>query len=107
MGSVRLLVSLHAKLLVLLQTKNARTTNKKTIILSKIFLYKAGLVSPKILAFIKSLSATYKARYNISAARVNTQIQNMKKVNTGKTIKQTDTKKMGWRDLILHKRGEL
>ena len=91
----------------LYENQNIEDHDKKTIILSKIFLYKAGLVSPKILAFIKSLSATYKARYNISAARVNTQIQNMKKVNTGKTIKQTDTKKMGWRDLILHKRGEL
>ena len=87
--------------------QNIEDHDKKTIILSKIFLYKAGLISPKILAFIKSLSATYKARYNISAARVNTQIQNMKKVNTGKTIKPQDPKKMGWRELILHKRGEL
>ena len=87
--------------------QNIEDHDKKTIILSKIFLYKAGLTSPKILAFIKSLSATYKARYNISAARVNTQIQNMKKVNAGKTIKPQDPKQMGWRDLILHKRGEL
>lgn len=91
----------------LYEKQNIEDHDKKTIILSKIFLYKAGLVSPKILAFIKSLSATYKARYNISAARVNTQIQNIKKLNTGKVIKPKDTKTMGWRDLILHKRGEL
>ena len=81
--------------------------DKKTIILGKIFLYKAGLVSPKILAFIKSLSARYKGRYNISAARVNTQIQQMKKVNPGKAIKKAKPQEMGWRELILHKRGEL
>ena len=91
----------------LYEKQNIEDHDKKTIILSKIFLYKAGLSSPKILAFIKSLSATYKSRYNISAARVNTQIQNLKKVNMGKTIKQKDTKQMNWRDLILHKRGEL
>ena len=87
--------------------QNIEDHDKKTIILGKIFLYKAGLVSPKILAFIKSLSATYKARYNISAARVNTQIQQLKGVNTGKAIKPQSPKQMGWRDLILHKRGEL
>lgn len=91
----------------LYEKQNIEDHDKKTIILSKIFLYKAGLVSPKILAFIKSLSATYKSRYNISAARVNTQIQNIKKVNTGKTIKQKESSQMNWRDLILHKRGEI
>ena len=70
-------------------------------------MYKAGLVSPKILQFIKSLSSTYKLRYNISQARVNVQIQEQKKVMTGKSIKKTKTEDLGWRDLILRKRGEL
>ena len=87
--------------------QNIEDHDKKTIILSKIFLYKAGLVSPKILAFIKSLSATYKARYNISAAYVNSQIQDSKKICTGKSIKVENAPKTNWRDLILHKRGEL
>lgn len=87
--------------------QNIEDHDKKTVILSKIFLYKAGLSSPKILAFIKSLSATYKARYNISSALVNTQIQQSKKVCTGKTVKNTSKTALNWRDLILRKRGEL
>ena len=81
--------------------------DKKTILLGKIFLYKAGLVSPKILQFIKSLSSTYKLRYNISQARVNVQIQEQKKIMAGKSIKKTKTEDLGWRELILRKRGEL
>ena len=81
--------------------------DKKTLLLGKIFLYKAGLVSPKILQFIKSLSSTYKLRYNISQARVNVQINEQKKIKTGKSIKKTKTEDLGWRELILRKRGEL
>ena len=80
--------------------------DKKTIMLGKIFLYKAGLVSPKILAFIKSLSSTYKSRYNISSARINTQLQELKGIKVYKPIKKKN-KDLTWRDLILHKRGEL
>lgn len=87
--------------------QNIEDHDKKTIILSKIFLYKAGLISPKILAFIKSLSATYKARYNISANLVNAQIQENKKICSRKSIKTSSPQKTNWRDLILHKRGEL
>jgi len=83
--------------------------DKKTVMLGKIFLYKAGLYSPKILTFIKGLSTTYKSRYNISNSRVNTQLLEYKKVkpvkyNFQKKKKTTD---MTYRDLIFHKRGEL
>ena len=83
--------------------------DKKTVVLGKIFLYKAGLVSPKILTFIKMLSSTYKAKYNISQARVNTQIAEYK---TKKPVKYAFQKKkktteMTWKELLIHKRGEL
>ena len=81
--------------------------NKKAIQLGKIFLYKAGLVSPKILAFIKALSATYKARYNISAARVEAQLQKLQTSEKSVKIKPLQNMNVGWRELILHKRGEL
>ena len=88
-------------------TQSLDSYDKKTIILGKIFLYKAGLTSQKILMFIKSLSATYKARYNISQARVNVQLQKFKKANPVKKVKALPKQQMGWRELILHKRGEL
>lgn len=80
--------------------------DKKTIILGKIFLYKAGLCSPKILAFIKSLSSTYKAKYNISQARLLSQMEECEPV---KVKKKKDNKKeiKTWRELVLRKRGEL
>ncbi len=81
--------------------------DKKTILLGKIFLYKAGLVSPKILQFVKALSPTYKMRYNISLDRIQTQLQEMKKVKTGKSIKKVKTKDLGWKELLLRKRGEI
>lgn len=80
--------------------------DKKTIILGKIFLYKAGLVSNKILAFIKSLSATYKSRYNISSARINSQLNEFKNKKIIKYKKPKNTN-LTWRELILKKRGEL
>lgn len=81
--------------------------DKKTLLLGKIFLYKAGLVSPKILSFIKALSPTYKTRYNLSQGRVNAQINELKKIKSGKIIKKPKVTDLGWRDLILKKRGEL
>ena len=84
--------------------------DKKIVILGKIFLYKAGLISPKILTFIKSLSTTYKSRYNLSAALVNKQIVEYKKIKTGNTATtklKTKKENLGWRELIFRKRGEL
>lgn len=80
--------------------------DKKTIILGKIFLYKAGLVSAKILAFVKALSATYKAKYNLSNAKINSQLAEYKNKKVIKYKKPTN-ENLGWRDLILRKRGEL
>lgn len=81
--------------------------DKKVLLLGKIFLYKAGLVSPKILAFIKALSPTYKTRYNISTARLATQTNELKKIKTGKSIKKFKNTDLTYVDLILRKRGEL
>lgn len=83
--------------------------DKKTVILGKIFLYKAGLVSPKILAFIKSLSATYKAKFNISSALVNAQIAQLKKQKVAKilTKEQLYERPDGYEAYILRKRGTL
>ena len=46
--------------------QDIKGVDKTVLTYSKIFLYKAGLVTPKVLSFIKSLSATYKAKFNIS-----------------------------------------
>lgn len=87
--------------------------DKKTILLGKIFLYKAGLISAKTLAFVKALSTTYKARYNISTARVNAQLQeakeNVKKIKTLHKNRIAKEKKINesWKTLIFRKRGEL
>jgi len=82
--------------------------NKKVVILGKIFLYKAGLHSPKILSFIKSLSNTYKAKFNISSALVNKQVQEYKKKKTIKIPSYEDILEDGGKTrigLILRKRG--
>lgn len=82
--------------------------DKKTVVLGKIFLYKAGLVSPKILTFIKALSPTYKIKYNLSMDRVNAEAENMKKQNRFKQrVKKPETKEKGWRELIFKKRGSV
>ena len=87
-------------------TQDTAGLDKKAVILGKIFLYKAGLVSPKILAFIKSLSSMYKAKYNISTARLNTQAEELKDFKVVKYKKQK-TDDLTWRDLIFMKRGEI
>lgn len=74
--------------------------NKKAIILSKIFLYKAGLVSPKVLSFIKTLSATYKSRFNISDSRVRRLIEDNKQVKTFKPKKLK--KDVTWHNIVLN-----
>ena len=61
--------------------QEVKGVNKKVLILSKIFLYKAGLVAPKTLAFIKSLSNTYKAKFNISNSLVTRQLNELFKNN--------------------------
>lgn len=80
--------------------------DKKTVILGKIFLYKAGLVSPKIISFIKSLSNTYKIKYNLSMDRADNDLERLKSNNMFKSVtkKKTDENKT-WRDLVFKKRG--
>ena len=83
-------------------------SDRKIITLGKVFLYKAGLVSPKILLFIKSLSSKYKAKFNISVALLNKQISEYKKKKTIKTPSYTDILEDGGKTrigLILRKRG--
>lgn len=84
--------------------------NKKVVILGKIFLYKAGLRSPKIISFIKSLSATYKAKFNISSALINKQATEIKTKKTFKIPSYADILEDGGKTrigLILRKRGTL
>ena len=84
--------------------------DKKVVVLAKIFLYRAGLVSPKVLTFIKGLSPTYKQTYGISNMRLlrllgeNKQKKN-KHIKTSK--ERSKDENLGWRDLILMRRGEL
>lgn len=84
------------------------TKDRKVIILSKIFLYKAGLVSPRILSFIKSLSSKYKAKFNISSALVNRQLNEFKKKRITKMPTYSDVLEDGGKThigLIIRKRG--
>lgn len=82
--------------------------DKKVVVLAKIFLYKAGLISPKCLAYIKALSPTFKSRYNISNARVNAQIAALKGSKKPSTKqKKVQKKELTYKELILRKRGEL
>ena len=81
--------------------------DKKTLLLGKIFLYKAGLVSPKILQFVKSLSPTYKQRYHLSSSLIAKQICDVKNIKTGKQLKKVKLEDLTYKDLILRKRGEL
>lgn len=78
----------------------------KVVMLGKIFLYKAGLISPKTVSFIKSLSNTNKVKYNISIARLNSQAKQLKlQKETYKSKKQEKPKT--YVDYIIHKRGGL
>lgn len=78
----------------------------KVVMLGKIFLYKAGLISPKTVSFIKSLSNTNKVKYNISIARLNSQAKQFKlQKETYKSKKQEKPKT--YVDYIIHKRGGL
>ena len=81
--------------------------DKKVLLLGKIFLYRAGLVSPKIIAFIKALSPTYKTRYHISQYRLTAQANELKKIKTGKSIKKFKNTDLTYKDYIFRKRGEL
>ena len=78
----------------------------KVVMLGKIFLYKAGLISPKTVSFIKSLPNTNKVKYNISIARLNSQAKQFKlQKETYKSKKQEKPKT--YVDYIIHKRGGL
>jgi len=82
--------------------------SKKVVILGKIFLYKAGLRAPKVLSFIKSLSNTYKARFNISPALITKQVNDMKNKKVAKIPSYADILEDGGKTrlgLILRKRG--
>lgn len=82
--------------------------NKKVIILGKIFLYKAGLRAPKVLSFIKSLSNTYKLKFNISTALINKEVAESKHKKVAKLPSYEDILEDGGKTrigLILRKRG--
>ena len=84
--------------------------NKKVVILGKIFLYKAGLRAPKVLNFIKSLSNTYKLKFNISTALINREITEAKHKKVAKIPTYEDILEDGGKTrlgLILRKRGTL
>jgi len=78
----------------------------KVVMLGKIFLYKAGLVSPKTVSFIKSLSNTNKIKYNISVSKLNTQLKKLKVQKEVSKPKKPEKKKT-YIDYIIHKRGTL
>ena len=80
--------------------------DKKIVLLGKIFLYKAGLVSPKVLQFIKNLSPTYKARYNISESRLKRQNEEFKETKRFKPNKKSAENK-SWHNIILNNTGVL
>lgn len=90
-------------------TQDSAGFDKKTIILGKIFLYKAGLVSIKTLSFIKSLSNTYKSKFNINSALVNKQLSELKKKKVVKPSKPDDIYENpnSYITKILKKRGSL
>ena len=76
----------------------------KVVMLGKIFLYKAGLVSPKTVSFIKSLSNTNKVKYNISIAKLNAQAKQFKLTKDINKPKK-EIKPKTYVDYVLHKRG--
>ena len=84
--------------------------DKKVIVLAKIFLYRAGLISPKVLTFIKGLSPTYKQIYGISNMRLlrllsESKLKKSHKIKTSK--ERSKDENLGWKELILMRRGEL
>ena len=88
--------------------QDASGFDKKVVILGKIFLYKAGLVAPKTLAFVKSLSNTYKAKFNISNALINKQLSEFKKKKTHKISSYSDVLEDGGKTrlgLLLRRRN--
>ena len=88
--------------------QDSKGVDKKIQILAKIFLYKAGLISPKTLAFVKSLSNKYKAKFNISNALLNRQIEALKKQKSVKVPTYADVLEDAGKTrvgLLLRKRG--
>lgn len=88
------------------EKQDASSFKPKVVMLGKIFLYKAGLVSPKTVSFIKSLSSTNKVKYNISMSRLNAQAKQFKLQKESLRPKKPEKPKT-YVDYILHKRGEL
>ena len=90
------------------EIEDAGGFNKKVVMLGKIFLYKAGLRAPKVLAFIKSLSNTYKLKFNISTALINKEVNEAKHKKVAKLPSYEDILEDGGKTrvgLILRKRG--
>jgi len=88
--------------------QDASGFDKKVVVLGKIFLYKAGLVAPKTLAFVKSLSNTYKAKFNISNALINRQMSEFKKKKSHRICNYSEVLEDGGKTrvgLLLRRRG--
>jgi len=78
----------------------------KVVMLGKIFLYKAGLISPKTVSFIKSLSNTNKVKYNISVSKLNAQAKQFK-IQKELSKQKKQEKPKTYIDYIIHKKGGL
>lgn len=91
-------------------TQETGILDKKLLIVSKIFLYKAGLTSPKVINFVSNLPSVYKSKYNINVARLNNQQRKYAQTKTNDNICKTkgeNSNKKTWRELIFRKRGEI
>lgn len=82
------------------ETQELEGVDKKTVTLGKIFLYKAGLVSPNVVKFMKNLSSTYKAKYNISVARLRKLSNDFNKQKIHKSHKPVKREKT-WHEIVL------
>lgn len=103
-------LALYDKIADFYEKQDTAGVDKKVVVLAKIFLYRAGLVSPKVLAFIKGLSPTYKQTYGISNMRLVRLLSENKpkKTHRIKTSKERSKEgNLGWKELIIMRRGEL
>lgn len=102
--------ALYDKIADFYEKQDTAGVDKKVVVLAKIFLYRAGLVSPKVLTFIKGLSPTYKQTYGISNMRLLRLLSENKpkKQHKIKTSKERSKEgNLGWKELIIMRRGEL
>lgn len=88
------------------EEQDADGFDKKIVVLGKIFLYKAGLVSPKVIQFIRNLSPTYKAKYNISESRLKKQNEELKEMKKFKIVKKAP-EETTWHSIILDNNGDI